>query len=159
MFWVIKVISCLVGINRISYESGPKFNIKMPSYQYRKSYCGDKTVVRSSHLHNWITYTGKTTSLFWIRALILLQPAPIPHDTASGMKIKQMNQTLISQKTSHISAHGEMWNVLCEFKVCFCKCFPGFIYCEFLEKIGPHCMIFISHVFPGLNRSHSNQYC
>ena len=32
------------------------FNIKISSYQYRKSYCGDKTVVRSSYLHNSIIY-------------------------------------------------------------------------------------------------------
>ena len=48
--------------------SGPRFNIKMSSYQYRKSHCGDKTVVRSSYLHNGISYTGKMTSLYWIRA-------------------------------------------------------------------------------------------
>ena len=47
---------------------GPWFNIKMSSYQYRKSHCGDKTVVRSSYLHNGISYTGKTSSLYWIRA-------------------------------------------------------------------------------------------
>ena len=47
-----------------------RFNIKMSSYQYRKSHCGDKTVVRSSYLHNGIFYTGKTTFLNWIRALI-----------------------------------------------------------------------------------------
>ena len=45
--------------------SGPWFNIKMSYYQYRKSHCGDKTVVRSSYLHNRISYTGKTTSLYW----------------------------------------------------------------------------------------------
>ena len=44
-----------------------RFNIKMPSYQYMKSHCGDKTVVRSSYLHNGISYTGKTASLYWIR--------------------------------------------------------------------------------------------
>ena len=48
---------------------GPRFNIKMSSYQYRKSHCGDKTVVRSSYLHNGISYTGKMTSLYWIGAL------------------------------------------------------------------------------------------
>ena len=48
------------------------FNIKMLSYQYRKSHCGDKTVVRSSYLHNGISYTGKTTSLYWIRAFCML---------------------------------------------------------------------------------------
>ena len=41
------------------------FNTKMSSYQYRKSHCGDKTVVRSSYLHNGIFYTGKMASLFW----------------------------------------------------------------------------------------------
>ena len=49
--------------------TGPWFNIKMSFYQYRKSHCGDKTVVRSSYLHNGISYTGKMSSLYWIRAL------------------------------------------------------------------------------------------
>ena len=40
-------------------DTGLWFNIKMLSYQYRKSHCGDKTVVRSSYLHNGIYYTGK----------------------------------------------------------------------------------------------------
>ena len=52
---------------------GPWFNIKMSSYQYRKSHCGDKTVVRSSYLHNGISYTGKMSSLYWIGALIALR--------------------------------------------------------------------------------------
>ena len=47
---------------------GPWFNIKMSSYQYRKSHCGDKTVVRSSYLHNGISYTGKVSSWYWIKA-------------------------------------------------------------------------------------------
>ena len=41
----------------------------MTSYQYKKSHCGDKTILRPSYLHNGISYTGKTTSLYWIRAL------------------------------------------------------------------------------------------
>ena len=45
---------------------GPRFNIKMISYQYRKSHCGDKMILRPSYLHNGISYTGKTTSLYWI---------------------------------------------------------------------------------------------
>ena len=45
--------------------SGPWFHTKMSSYQYRKSHCGDKTVVRSSYLHNGISYTGKMASLYW----------------------------------------------------------------------------------------------
>ena len=48
--------------------AGPWFNIKMPSYQHRISHCGDKTILRSSYLHNRISYTGKTTLLYLIRA-------------------------------------------------------------------------------------------
>ena len=50
---------------------GPWFNIKMSSYQYRKSHCDDKTVVRSFYLHNGISYTGKMSSLYWIRPWVL----------------------------------------------------------------------------------------
>ena len=42
----------------------------MSSYQYRKSHCGDKTILWPSYLHNGISYTGKMTSLYWIRALV-----------------------------------------------------------------------------------------
>ena len=55
-----------------SCVTGPWFNIKMSSYQYRESHCGDKTVVRSSCLHNGISYTGKISSLYWIRALVTI---------------------------------------------------------------------------------------
>ena len=44
------------------------FNIKM-SYQFRKSHCGDKTVIRLSYLHNGISYTGKMASLYWTNPL------------------------------------------------------------------------------------------
>ena len=44
------------------------FNIKMLFYQYRKSHCGDKRILRPSYLHNGISYTGKMASLYWIRA-------------------------------------------------------------------------------------------
>ena len=46
--------------------SGPWFNINMSSYQYRKSHCGDKTILRPSYLHNGISHTGKKTDLYWI---------------------------------------------------------------------------------------------
>ena len=50
-------------------RSGPWFNIKMSSYQHRKSHCGDKTILRPSYLHNGISYTGKTTSFNRTRPL------------------------------------------------------------------------------------------
>ena len=46
---------------------GPWFNIKL-FYRRRKSHCGDKTILRPSYLHNGISYTGKTASLYWIGA-------------------------------------------------------------------------------------------
>ena len=40
-------------------EPGSLFNITMSSYQYRKSHCGDKTVVRSSYFLPWLQNLGK----------------------------------------------------------------------------------------------------
>ena len=54
-------------------ELEPRFNIKMSSYQYRKSHCGDESIVRWSYLHYKISYTGKTTSLYWISPLEVCQ--------------------------------------------------------------------------------------
>ena len=34
---------------------GPWFSIKMSSYQYSKYHCGDKTILRLSYLHIWIS--------------------------------------------------------------------------------------------------------
>ena len=53
------VLPATCPLTGISMGPGPWFNIKMSSYQYRKSHCGDKTVVRSSYLHNGISYTGQ----------------------------------------------------------------------------------------------------
>ena len=57
----------LISLNDFTRPGG-WFNIKMPSYQYRKSHCGDNTVLRLPYLHNGISYTGKMSSLYWIRA-------------------------------------------------------------------------------------------
>ena len=40
----------------------------MSSYQYRKFHCGDTTILPPSYLHNGISFTGKKTSLYRIRA-------------------------------------------------------------------------------------------
>ena len=42
----------------------------MPSYQYRKSHCWDKTILRPSYLHNGISYTGEMASLYWIISVL-----------------------------------------------------------------------------------------
>ena len=60
----------------IKVVPGGWFNIKMISYQYRKSHCGDKTILRPSYLHYGISYTGKMTSIYWIRALVIFGQHP-----------------------------------------------------------------------------------
>ena len=61
---ILNVVASLV----MEQDTGPWFDIKMTSYQHRKSHCGDKTILRPFNLHNGISYTGKMTSLYWIRA-------------------------------------------------------------------------------------------
>ena len=69
------------------WEPGPWFNIKLQSYQYRKSHCGDKTVIRSSYLYNGISHTGKMTSLYWMRTLIFKSGVQCVKIIASAMVI------------------------------------------------------------------------
>ena len=71
-----ETMACAVCLLIFLWPSGPQFNIKMTSYQYRKSHCGDKTILRPSYLHNGISYTGKMTSLYWIRALVFVFNTP-----------------------------------------------------------------------------------
>ena len=52
----------------LSQLPGTWFNIVMPSYQYRKSHCGAKTILWLSCLHNGISYTGKTASIIRAQA-------------------------------------------------------------------------------------------
>ena len=77
----MKVIMCVGGFPICLLSSGyhgqwwhcestkilwPLCNIKMPSYQYSKSHCRDKTVIRLSYIHNEVSNTGKKIFLYWI---------------------------------------------------------------------------------------------
>ena len=66
---VVVVVGSLFSQISFWYGPGGWFNIKMSFYQYRKSHCGDKTILWSSYLHNGISNTGKMTSLYWIGVL------------------------------------------------------------------------------------------
>ena len=84
--------------------------IKMSSYQCRKSHCGDKTVVRSSYLHIGISYTGKTTSLYWIRTLV---PPHVGLSTDSRLKIVKSHHSYLAQNNSSIDTFficGTFWS-------------------------------------------------
>ena len=79
--------SCLYSVTRGGIDvrrhnqAGSWFNIKMISFQYRKSHCGDKTILWPSYLHSGISFTGKMTSLYGIRP----QPAWTLSYRASGI--------------------------------------------------------------------------
>ena len=45
----------------------------MPFYQYREYHCGEKEFLWLSYLQNCISYTGKMTSLYWIRDQVLFK--------------------------------------------------------------------------------------
>ena len=64
-WWVMVRIIIPLKVNY-----GPQLIIKMSSFPYWKSHCGDKTIARSSYLHNGISYTGKMSSLYLIRAMV-----------------------------------------------------------------------------------------
>ena len=76
-------------------------NIKMPPYQYKKSHCGDKTILHPSYLHNEISYTGKMTSVYWIRALqghqgaVSIRKTVLPGMAIPMLKIRRPNGRLI----------------------------------------------------------------
>ena len=86
---VIKVIN--------NDRTGGWINLTMSSSQYRKSHCGDKTILRSSYLHNGISYTGKVPFLYWIRALTIVTAwSCIPryctqHYTNTGRSLRLTN--------------------------------------------------------------------
>ena len=79
---------------------GPWFNIKMSSYQYRKSHCGDKTILRPSYLHNGISYTSKMSSLYWIRAQVIFKFNGF-YGSASGVSLEHWQRRYWSLPLSH----------------------------------------------------------
>ena len=65
----IKLYDISLTIFKNGFRLGNRALIKMSSYQYRKSHCGNTKVVRSSYLHKGISYTGKMASLYWTNPL------------------------------------------------------------------------------------------
>ena len=84
----------------------------MSSYQYRKSHCGDKTVVRSSYLHNGISYTGKMSSLYWIGALVptiacpLVDTKPLSQALLYYSGCDNWEHTSVNFKSKYYSFHS-----------------------------------------------------
>ena len=84
------------------WRPGPWFDIKKSSYQYRKSHYGDKTILPPSYLHIRISYTDKTTYLYWIRAQDIF-PIIIGSDLVTNTRLA----SCLTQCCTHTG-----WNVL-----------------------------------------------
>ena len=98
-------------------QSGPWFNIKMSSYRYRKSHCGDKTVVRSSYHHNGISYTGKMTSLYWF----------IPQVFITNLKVRMfLSLDLLWEYWIQHGANGPLYVTSSYSTWLFCRGVSGF---------------------------------
>ena len=81
--WVMKAWSsrgeCMKILCWHEHNAGHAlFNIKMMSYQLnKKSFCGDKMILWPSYHHNGVSYTGKTSSLYWMGPKSLFTTVPL----------------------------------------------------------------------------------
>ena len=92
----------VISTKKSKASSGPWFNIKMTSYRHRKSHCGDKTILRLSYLHNGISYTGKTTSLYWIRAQVF------NICRISGSFYRRFMSSYLKAVANHVDIHADI---------------------------------------------------
>ena len=91
--------------------TGPRFNIETTSYQYRKSHCGDKTILRPSYLHNGISYTGQMTSLYWIGAQVTIH-----YQWVLTFRLSALYKSVIELKSSSSSVvQGIAYKTMCHF--------------------------------------------
>ena len=127
----------------------PWFKVKMSPYQYRKSHCGDKTVERSSYLHNGIT--GKMTSLYWI----------IPRDSSNG---HQSNMLYSKNILAYINTEIRILNNSVQFITFLCSVYRTRMWytvkkLSFVPSIARECDILWKN-FPLFRLSHENViYC
>ena len=70
-------------------------DVVLPVYD---THCGDKTVVRSSYLHNGISYSGKMASLYWFspQGLWRYMASPYHNELKFHLSVKFWQTILIS---------------------------------------------------------------
>ena len=126
----IGLITPTPGVIRRSRIPGPWFNVKMSSYQYKESHCGDKTISWPSYLHNGISYTGKTTFLYWIRRLlsganlttialkpliVILYSFQLKFGKSHNTPVSYPTMHHLRQKCAHVCTfllqNGVLWNI------------------------------------------------
>ena len=85
---------------------GSWFSMKMPSYPYMKTHCGDPRILQPCYLHNEISYTGKTASLSWIRAQGINSLG-----NSTGMSRSQQPLTHLG-RVAHCMLASGMWSLV-----------------------------------------------
>ena len=110
-----KFKSWWIGEARVKLSSGPRFNIKMLSYQCSKSHCGYKTILQPSYLQNGNSYTGKMTSLYWIRALV--PTVFVTHGISHKYRLKRKEKNKSREEIFY------QMKVFCFVKISCRKCF------------------------------------
>ena len=100
---------------------GGWFNIKMLSYQYRKSYCGYKTILRSSYIHNGISDTGKMTFWYWNEAQACIKYCPLQWAQASTVQYWVTMETKFYVKAQHECNSGSHWKTSDKSSTTLCK--------------------------------------
>ena len=92
-------------------SSGGRININMSCYQYRKSQCGDKTILRPSYLHNGVSYTDKMTYLYWVRALVnVARPRRWLAITRANVNSVLYRHIASLSHNEYITVHLSHWN-------------------------------------------------
>ena len=77
-------------------KPGPRFNIKMSSYQY---------ILRPSYLHIGISHTCKMTSLYWTRALDRREHKPFINQCIQTSTKSKHTMPHCNQTTFHFNRH------------------------------------------------------
>ena len=100
------------------YNQGPDLNITISSYHYRKSHCGDKTILWLSHLHNGISYTGKTF-LYWIRVPEFELPQSCTKLITCTLLFKSNGIFLLRWQNTVFIFKVQTWNFVCGIRRSF----------------------------------------
>ena len=101
-----------ISWGHIKQTSRDRINIKMSSYQYRKSHCGDKTILRPSYLHNGISYTDKMISLYWISAQVSMTCYARPACMPDNHILVQYNKCYVADMPV-LHAAIQLWYACC----------------------------------------------
>ena len=90
-------------------NTGIHYNIKMPSYQYKKSPCGDKTTIRLSYLHKGIFYTFGKIAPFFIKSSPCISYKN-PHDGPETLSIIPTTLSIINIHDENVVHSDAEWS-------------------------------------------------